>query len=103
MLVRRSGDDGIDFAAEGESGYCFDGVPGDSARADDAAAVEIALAGAEIPAAHRDTALGGDCTDLILRADHHDLGINRTSESAGGNLGADASWITECDREPRTT
>jgi hypothetical protein len=102
VLVGRSGDDRIDLTAECQAGHYFDGVPGYAARTNDPVSVVVALAAAEVPSAHRDSALGWDGTDLIFGPDDEDLRIDRLGQGGGGDFGADPARITQGNSESRT-
>jgi hypothetical protein len=102
VFVGGSGDNRIDFAAEGQPGRSLDRVARYAACADDPLSVAIAFATAEPPAADRNAALRRHRVDLVLRAHHRNLCIDRLSQRAGGDLGADPARITQGDREPRT-
>jgi hypothetical protein len=102
VLVGGSGDNRVDFAAEGQPGRGLDGVARYATCADDALSVAIAFAAAEPPAADRNAALRRYGLDLVFRAHHRNLCIDRLSQRAGGDLGADPARITQGDREPRT-
>ena len=101
VLVGGSGDNRIDFAAEGQPGRGLDGVAGYAAGADDPVSVAGGVAAAQPPAADRNAALRRYGADLVLRAHHRNLGIDRLSQRAGGDLGSNATWIAECHRQPR--
>src|ERR1041385_2084437 len=53
------------------------------------------------PPAHRDPLAGGDQRDLLLRADHGDLGVDRCAERLRRDLGPHAAGIAERHREAR--
>jgi hypothetical protein len=99
VLVGGSGDDRIDFAAEGQPGHGLDGMAGYAAGANDPVSVAIAFAAAEPPAADRNAALRRHGTDLVLRPNDGDLGIERLRQSTSRDLGSYATRITERHRQ----
>jgi hypothetical protein len=76
VLVGRSGDDRIDFAAEGQPGRGLDGVAGDAAGADDPVSVAGGVAAAQLPAADCNAALRRQICDLILGTDQRDVCVD---------------------------
>jgi hypothetical protein len=102
VLVGGSGDDRVDFAAEGQPGGGLHGVAGYAACADDPVSVAIGFATTKPPAADRNAALRRHGADLILRPNDGDLRIERLRQSASGDLRPDAARIAQGDREPRT-
>jgi hypothetical protein len=95
VLVGGSGDDRIDFAAEGQPGRGLDGVAGYAACADDPISVASAVAATEAPATDRNAALRRHSADLVLRPNDSDLGIERLRQGTSRNLGSYATRITE--------
>jgi hypothetical protein len=102
VLVGGCGDDRIDFAAERQPGRGLDGVAGYAACADDPASVVSGVAAAEPPTADRNAALRRYGADLVFRAHHRNLCIDRLSQCSGGDLRPDAARVSERYREPRT-
>jgi hypothetical protein len=79
VFVGGGGYDGIDFAGECQPGRGLDGVAGYAAGADDSIAVAIGISTAELPTADGDTVLRRNGTDLVVRAYHRYVCINRSS------------------------
>ena len=102
VLVGGSGDDRIDFAAEGQPGRGLDGVAGYAACANDPISVASGVAAAEPPAADRKTTLRRYSADLVLRPNDGDLRIERLCQSASSDLRPDAARVSEGYGEPRT-
>ena len=103
MLVGRGGDDGVDFAGQRQLRRGFDRVSRDPAGPDDPVAIGIGVAAAQTPGAHRDLPLRVDRSDLVFRSNDGDLGCQRLSQCASGDLGADAARVADRDRQPATT
>ena len=82
VFVGRRGDDGVDLAAERQLDRGLDRVPGDAARADHAASVQIFLAASEPPGSHGELPLCRDADDLVFSTDQSDLGIERLGQRA---------------------
>src|SRR5687768_12405315 len=93
MLMGRRGDDGIDFAAQGELYRRLDGVAGDSAGTEDPMAVRVRVPAAQTPCAHRDSSLRRGRRDLVLRADHCNLRVDGLGQSASGDLRTDPAGV----------
>ena len=102
VLVGGSGDNRIDFAAEGQPGRGLDGVAGDAAGADDPVSVAGGVAAAQPPAADRNAALRRHDVDLVLGPNDGDLRIDGLRQSKSRDLRPDAAWVSERYREPRT-
>ena len=97
MLLHRCGDDGVDFAAQGEPGGLLDGASGDQPGFDRGRAHQPVRGS---PAAGADAVIDAQVGDLFLRPDRGDLGINTGLEHGGGDFRSDAPWIAQRDREP---
>ena len=100
VLVGRCGDDRVHFAGEGETGRGLDRVPRDAAGPERAAPV-AAVAAALTPGAHRHPPVGRERRDLVLGADQGHLGVERSRQRGGGDLGPDAAGVAEGDGQPR--
>jgi hypothetical protein len=95
VFVRGCGNDGVDFAAEGELYRRFDGVARDAARADQPLAVPVRVAAAQLPGPDGDSPLSWYPGDLIFRADYRDLCLEWLSQCAGRDLWSDASGVAQ--------
>jgi hypothetical protein len=102
VLVGWSGDDGVDFAAEGEPGCGLDRVTGYAAGTDDSISVAVGVATAESPGANRDATLGRYGLDLVFRAYQRDLRLERLRQSTSRDLRPDTTGVAERYRKPRT-
>jgi len=101
VLMGGSGNDGIDFATEGEPDCYFDRVTGDAAGADGAMAVLARIAATQFPGSNCYPPSGWDRGDLVFRTHYSDLGFERFGQRGGRNLRADAPWVAQRNRQPR--
>jgi hypothetical protein len=101
VLVSRRGDDGIDFAGEGELYRRLDGVACDTPRPDETIAVWVRVAAAQTPGAHGDFPLGRNRVNLVFRSDYCNLCVDGLSQSARCDLGTDSAGVAQAQRQTR--
>jgi hypothetical protein len=101
VLVSGSCNDGVYFTAQREPDGRLDGVAGDTACTDDAVAVPGRVSTAHAPDTNRYPTLRRNVGDLIFRTHQGDVGFQGFDQRARGNLGADATGITQRYGQPR--
>ena len=102
VFVDGGRDDGVDVAGERHLYRGFHRVAGDAPGPHDAIAVTIRIAAPETPQAYRSSSLRRQPSDLIFRSYDYNLSIDRLGQSPGRDLGADAAWIPQRHRKPRS-
>ena len=102
MLVRRRGDDGVDFPLERQLHRRLDRVPGQPAGANGACPILGTLAASQAPGADGHPPVGGHRRNLVFRAHHGNLCVQRLGQGARRDLGADPTRIPERDRQTGT-